>query len=201
MTSERQGAPGVPGTPGQTGQTGTPGATGASGATGATGVEGGIGATGERGPIGPQGPEGGSTPALSATLKELAATIDRLGTRTLINLVTTALNVVAVVLLVGGFVTLVDIAETNRENGNRTVANTAILTEQQADTNRILAAVESVTSAEARAASAEGTRALVTNLLAEFGCELRRHQAELPATPPNQCRANTPADIYPGTGG
>ncbi len=138
---------GLPGETGETGATGTPGATGAtgaSGATGAAGVEGHAGTAGVAGPQGPQGPEGGATPALAATLSDLAAAVDKLGLRSLINGVTTAINALAVGLLMLVLLQLADTA---------------------ADTNRILTAVESVTSPKARAASATGTQALVDGLV------------------------------------
>jgi hypothetical protein len=138
---------GEPGTPGQTGATGTPGATGAtgaSGATGAAGVEGHPGSAGIPGPAGPRGPEGGATPALAATLGELARAVDKLGLRSLINGVTTAINALAVVLLI---VVLLQLSDT------------------AANTNRILSAVESVTGPEARANSAANTERLVDGLI------------------------------------
>ena len=155
---------GEPGTPGLTGATGTPGATGAtgaSGATGAAGVEGHPGQDGIPGPAGPRGPEGGATPALAATLDELAHEIGKLGIRSLINGVTTAINALTVALLIFVVVQLTGTA---------------------ADTNRILTAVESVTGPEARAASAESTRRLVDGLVRSMDCAvLYAHDERPPA--------------------
>lgn len=122
----------IPGTPGETGE------------TGATGARGRAGAKGDRGQIGQRGPEGGATPALAATLSDLARAVDKLGLRSLINGVTTAINALAVVLLVFVLLQLSDTA------GN---------------TNRILYDVESVTGSEARKTQADATQALVDNLI------------------------------------
>lgn len=135
---------GEPGAPGETGATGTPGATGASGATGAAGARGHVGRAGERGPTGQQGPEGGATPALAATLRDLARSIDRMNLRSMVNLVTTAINALAVVLLI---VVLLQLSDTA---GN---------------TNRILNDVEAVTSPDARKAQADATQALIDSLV------------------------------------
>lgn len=112
-------------------------------------MEGHAGIAGIPGPTGPQGPEGGATPALAATLGDLAAAVDKLGLRSLINGVTTAINALAVVLLIAVLLQL-----------NGTAANT----------NRILAAVESVTGPEARATSAENTKRLVDGLVRSMDC-------------------------------
>ena len=107
-------------------------------------MEGHAGSAGIPGPTGPQGPEGGATPALAATLGDLAAAVDKLGLRSLINGVTTAINALAVVLLI---VVLLQLSDT------------------AANTNRILTAVESVTGPEARKAQAANTERLVDNLI------------------------------------
>ena len=119
------------------------------------------GVPGIPGPVGPQGPEGGATPALAAVLRDLAGAVDKLGLRSLINGVTTAINALAVVLLIAVLLQL-----------NGTAANT----------NRILAAVESVTGPEARATSAENTKRLVDGLVRSMDCAvLYTHNERPPA--------------------
>lgn len=108
-------------------------------------MEGIAGTPGSVGPTGPQGPEGGATPALAAVLADLAKAVDKLGIRSLINGVTTAINALTVALLIFVMIQL-----------NGTAGNT----------NRILAAVESVTGPEAREASRAGTERLVDGLVA-----------------------------------
>lgn len=185
---------GEPGTPGETGATGTPGATGASGATGAGGARGIVGRTGDRGPQGPQGPEGGSTPALAATLEELAESIDRLGTRTLINLATTTFTALSVVLLIVGMLTLRAVAEQNRRNGEILVDCTTPTPAATPDNPKPAAHVcfERGGRATAKAVAA---------IVVDVDCRARRQEARMPAPPePNlPCTEQTPPDIYPGT--
>lgn len=124
--------------------------------------------------------ENRSTPALTDTLDRLASSIDRLNFRSVLQVVSTVL----------GFIMLVVVLY---------VVN--VLRDEQASTNRILTAVESVTSEEARSASRENLNRLVTNLLGEITCEIRRHEAGLPAAEAGKCRQSTAPQVYPGTGG
>lgn len=149
-------------------------------------------------------PEGDPVVRLADTLDEVAKSIDRINVKFFLRTLSTAIEFVIL-----GFVIvllmqlksqgndLTDIAVTNRNNGEIAADNTRILTSQQADTNRILSAVESVTSDSARAASRESS----FGLLAEVACDSRRQQARLPAVQAGHCREQTPASVYPGIEG
>jgi hypothetical protein len=141
---------------------------------------------------------------LADTLEEVARSVDHLNVKFKLRVLSTAVEaaiLVVVLVLVwqlrGQAQDLTDIAVTNQRNGRAAADNTRILTEQQADTNRILSAVESVTSDGARAASRENS----AGLLAEVDCAGRRRQARLPAVTPGACRQNTPPEVYPGIEG
>lgn len=196
MTTEgHTGPPGETGETGETGATGTPGATGASGATGAAGARGHLGTTGKRGPVGPQGPEGGGTPALTATLAELARSIDRLGTRSLVNLVTTACIALVGALLVVGIVQIKDIGRGNRSNGDLLVD---CVTPTPGPTPEDPTPKMHVCWDRLHDPKATGDAVAV--IVDDLYCDQRRAQAKLPAVPdPTKlCRAQTPAAIYPG---
>ncbi len=149
--ASQQGEPGTPGITGATGTPGATGATGASGATGAAGAEGHAGVAGMAGPVGPRGPEGGATPALSSTLAKLSDSIDRFAARQFVSNVVVGLMAIVVLILVV-------VVLQQRHAG-------AVHRSQSADVLRILAAVESVTGPDARAASATGTQVLIDGLV------------------------------------
>jgi hypothetical protein len=130
---------------------------------------------------------------LADTLEEVARSVDHLNVKFKLRVLSTAVEaaiLVVVLVLVwqlrGQAQDLTDIAVTNQRNGRAA-----------ADTNRILSAVESVTSDGARAASRENS----AGLLAEVDCAGRRRQARLPAVTPGACRQNTPPEVYPGIEG
>ncbi len=167
---------------------------------GERGPQGDHGQDGDKGERGPAGAPGADSPELRLTevLGEVAHSIDRLNLRTTLSVIGNMVSIAAVIVLLFVAFQLKDVAEMYRTNGEITAANSATLASQQADTNRILSAVESVTSAEARATSASNLTRLVSTLLGEIVCEGRRQQARLPALEPGTCRANTPPEVYPG---
>lgn len=131
----------------------------------------------------------GAAAALVDSLTQLSASIDDIGTTSqraaasadrttrwqkvlvlamLLVVLASVINIWAVLRLTGQAHTLTDIATTNQDNGRIAAANTNLLKRQQDDILRIVKAVESVTSAEARTASQESTRKLVDGLIADI---------------------------------
>lgn len=185
MDTER----GEPGTPGETGATGTPGATGASGATGAGGARGIVGRTGEKGPPGEQGPPGGATPALAATLKELADAIEAQ---------TSAIQQdrrdrfwlagIAAMVLVLGLFAIVDARNQAKVNGRMAAVILAVTGCTAEDTP------DQCSNRVRSGSQAEGARRVI-----EVDCADRRRAAGLPAPDPaDSCPNQTPPHIYPG---
>jgi hypothetical protein len=187
---------GEQGAPGETGATGTPGATGASGATGAGGARGIVGRSGERGPQGEQGPPGGATPALAATLQELADAIEAQTDH--VKTQTDALRKdrrdrfwlagIAAMILVLGLFAIIDGRNQARANGRMAAVILAVTGCTAEDT-----------PAECSTRVRDGSRAEGARRIVEVDCAARRLAAGLPAPiPPDTCPSQTPPHIYPG---
>lgn len=202
---------GRPGPAGREGQPGPAGREGQAGQTGPEGPEGHIGQTGKGGATGPTGPAGPvgalsaivdlttAQKALAAAAKDQIAATKALhaGVRKLILVVVTGIVLAAVV----GFVmlrntnSLVDLANTNKDNG-------AITRQNSEDLKNQLALIESVTGPDAQKRQAAGTIDILRRNAEETDCRSRRQQVRLPAPDPaSPCVAQTDPTIYPGVSG
>lgn len=141
---------------------------------------------------------------VAAKMQTAASTVLHGGVRKLIvvGLVVVALAIGAIV---GGVVvaatmirntnTLVDLASTNRDNGEITRRNSE-------DLKRQLALIESVTGPDAQRRQAANTIDVLKRNAEETDCRSRRQQVRLPAPESTStCVAQTPSDIYPGIAG